>query len=83
MIVEVGRKRNVAATVPPRIVWVKDGRPFRISPENSFVGRNLRTSLEFQYLQSDQGIYQCIFIEQELQEDVHLFAHPVRLDTRK
>ena len=82
--VEIGRKggESIAANVP-RIFWLKDGRQSRISPENTVVGRNLVTSLEFRYLQSDEGIHQCIFIEQESQGGVYLFAHPVRVQTGK
>ena len=82
--VEIGRKGSgsIAANIP-RIMWLKDGRQSRISPENNFVGGNLVTSLEFRYLQSDEGIYQCIFIEQESQGGAYLFAHPVRVQTGK
>ena len=64
----------------PSGVWLKDGAPFRTTPTNVAVGDNgqLSSTLSFTFLESDAGVYHCIFTGTS--SDIYS-AIPLRLDT--
>ena len=64
----------------PSVVWLKDGAPFRTTPTNLAVGSNgqLSSTLSFTFLESDVGVYHCIFTGTN--SDIY-GTIPLRLDT--
>ena len=64
----------------PSGVWLKDGTPFRTTPTNMVVGSNgkLSSTLSFTFLESDAGVYHCIFTGTS--SDIY-GTIPLRLDT--
>ena len=61
-------------------VWLKDGAPYRTTPTNVAVGGNgqLSSTLSFTFLESDAGVYHCIFTDTN--SDIY-GTIPLRLDT--
>ncbi len=66
----------------PTVQWLKDGNPSTLDPTDTVVGINgqLRSTLSFTVTTSDAGVYQCIFIDSNLQI---YGSFPLRIDTGK
>ncbi len=66
----------------PTVQWLKDGIPSTLDPTDTVVGINgqLRSTLSFTFTTSDAGVYQCIFIDSNLQI---YGSFPLRIDTGK
>ena len=66
----------------PMTVWLKDGVPVRAMPTNTpGINGRVLTSLDFTFVESDAGVYQCVFTDTARSE---LFLTvPIRLDTGK
>ncbi len=66
----------------PTVQWLKDGNPSALVSTDTSVGTNghLRSTLSFTFTTSDAGVYQCIFIDSNLQI---YGSFPLRIDTGK
>lgn len=63
----------------PEVTWLKDGVPVLYTPSNSLVSnKDLTTTLNFPFSESDAGVYQCVYtdtIRPEL-----LAIYPIQID---
>ena len=64
----------------PSVMWLKDGAPARTTPTDTAVGSNgqLSSTLSFTFLESDAGVYHCIFTGTN--SEIY-GTTPLRLDT--
>ena len=65
--------------VTPQVTWLKDGVPVTYTPTNTISNsRYLISTLSFQFLESDAGVYQCVFTDTPRFE--LLAIHPIQID---
>ncbi len=86
----VGDDRFAIRYPVPRVMWLKDGRPVHrnIRRNNTIIGNRgrLRSTLfvtENFNASSDQGIYQCVFIEYIRPGGEFLFPPATRVENSK
>ncbi len=68
----------------PTALWLKDGIPFRVKATNTNtmgINGRLVSQVSFRFMESDAGVYQCVFTDPVIQGSEIFISVPTRVDT--